>query len=282
MIYLGLSILSSTLIFVVFKLIGKFNLNTLQTIVINYLTACICGVLGTTSELNFQKILASEWFIGAFVLGFLFISIFNVMALTAQKNGLSVASVASKMSLVIPIIFGIIVYNESVGFQKITGVIIALLAVYFTSVTKKENTVLTRAIYLPIILFVGSGIIDTSIKYFAPADDIPLFSAIIFGFAFIIGSIVLLFKSNKNASVKMLSIPFGMLLGIINYGSIFFLLKALNVEGSESSVIFTVNNVGIVALSTLTGVLLFKETISFKNWLGISLAILSIILVTTL
>ena len=40
------------------------------------------------------------------------------MALTAQKNGLSVASVASKMSVVIPIIFGIYVYNESLGFQK--------------------------------------------------------------------------------------------------------------------------------------------------------------------
>ena len=69
------------------------------------------------------------WFYVALALGFLFIAIFNVMALTAQKNGLSVASVASKMSVIIPVLFGIIIYKESVGFYKILGIILALVAV---------------------------------------------------------------------------------------------------------------------------------------------------------
>jgi len=57
-------------------------------------------------------------------------------------------------------------------------------------------------------------------------------------------------------------------------------LKALRVEGFESSSVFTINNVVIVALSTLIGLLLFKEQISAKNWIGISLALVSILLVT--
>lgn len=280
--YLVLSILSSTLIFVVFKFIGKFNLSTLQVIVVNYITACICGVLATKHSLSIEEIFNSRWFIGAFLLGFLFISIFNLMALTAQKNGLSVASVASKMSVVIPVIFGIIAYNESVGFQKIIGVILALVAVYLTSVPAKTNARLTRHIYLPLLLFVGSGVIDTSIKYFAPPENIQLFSATIFGFAFIVGIIVLSINYKKQIKLRLAVVPFGILLGIINYGSIYFLLKALNARGAESSVIFTVNNVGIVALSTITGMLLFTEKISFKNWLGIILAMISILMVTTL
>jgi uncharacterized membrane protein len=51
-------------------------------------------------------------------------------------------------------------------------------------------------------------------------------------------------------------------------------------EGNESSTLFTINNVGIVMLSTLVGLLVFKEHISRKNWIGIGLAIVSIILVT--
>ena len=203
------------------------------------------------------------------------------MALTAQKNGLSVASVASKMSVIIPIVFGIYVYNESIGTQKIIGIVLALIAVYLTSLKAKDNTVLTQFIYLPILLFFGSGIIDTSVNHYAPDDNIPLFSATIFAIAGIIGFAILIYKSLKlKQHFKMKSVPLGIALGIVNYCSIYFLLKALRVDGFESSSIFTVNNVVIVAFSTLIGLLLFKEHISKKNWIGIIIAMVAIILVT--
>ena len=281
MIYLILSILSSTGIFVLFKLFNKYNINTLQAIVVNYITACICGSVLYDGSINISEIVNSNWFYGAIGLGFLFIAIFNVMALTAQKNGLSVASVASKMSVIIPVLFGIYVYNESIGLYKIIGIILALIAVYLTSLKQKNDVVLTRSILLPILLFFGSGIIDTFINYFAPDDKIPLFSATIFAIAAIIGFVILSFKSIKLKShFKIKSIPFGVALGIVNYCSIYFLLKALRVDGFESSTLFTINNVAIVAVSTLVGLLLFKEKISTKNWIGIGIAMISILLVT--
>lgn len=281
MIYLLLSILSSTGIFVLFKLFSKYNINTLQAIVVNYVTACICGLIFYDGQIKTSEIIQTDWFIPAFGLGFLFIAIFNVMALTAQKNGLSVASVASKMSVIIPIVFGIYVYNESIGTQKIIGIVLALIAVYLTSLKAKDNTVLTQFIYLPIILFFGSGIIDTSVNHYAPDDNIPLFSATIFAIAGIIGFAILSYKSLKlKQHFKMKSVPLGIALGIVNYCSIYFLLKALRVDGFESSSIFTVNNVVIVAFSTLIGLLLFKEHISKKNWIGIIIAMVAIILVT--
>ena len=237
------------------------------------------------SPINIQEILSSQWIYGAVILGFLFISIFNVMALTAQRNGLSVASVASKMSVIIPIIFGIYVYHEGVGFQKILGIILALVSVYLTSVKPRGNDNVTKGLWLPILLFVGSGIIDTSIKYvettYLPEGGIPIFSATIFAFAFLIGTTLILMKSFKRGFRLPLKTIFGgSLLGIVNYFSIYYLLKALNYEGLESSTLFTVNNVAIVMLSTLLGLLMFKERITKMNWIGIVLAIVSIIIVT--
>ena len=281
MIYLLLSILSSTGIFVLFKLYTKYKVNTLQAIVINYVTACVAGLFFYNGEVNISEITHSNWFNAAIGLGFLFIAMFNVMALTAQKNGLSVASVASKMSVIIPIAFGIYVYNESINTQKIIGIILALFAVYLTSTKPKDNTVLTHSIFLPVLLFFGSGIIDTSVNHYAPDDNIPLFSATIFAISATIGFIILSYKSIKQKSrFELKSVPFGIALGIVNYCSIYFLLKALRVDGFESSSIFTINNVIIVATSTLIGLWLFKEQISNKNWIGIAIAIISIILVT--
>jgi len=285
LIYLLLSITASTLIFIIFKLLDKFNINTLQAIVVNYFSACLFGLWSYEAPISVSYVLNSKWIYGALLLGFLFIATFNVMALTAQRNGLSVASVASKMSVIIPIIFGVYVYNEGVDAQKIIGIILALIAVYLTSVKSKTTSNTTKGLWLPVLLFFGSGIIDTSIKYiettYVSENGIPIFSATIFAFAFVIGSLVLIYKSRKKTTkFNFKAVIAGSILGIVNYFSIYYLLKALNHESLESSTLFTVNNVTIVMVSTLLGLIIFKESISKTNWLGIILAIISIGLVT--
>lgn len=285
MIYLLLSILSSTAIFIIFRSLKKYKVNTLQTIVFNYIAACATGLLLYEDSVQMTRIVNSDWFLGAFCLGFLFIAIFNVMALTSQVNGLSVASVSSKMSVIIPVAFGIYAYNEGSGFQKIIGIVLALFAVYLTSIKPKEDIKITKSLHLPILLFFGSGIIDTSIKYlettYVEPKGIPIFSATIFGFAAIIGILLLCYNFIiRNRKFEIRSIPFGIALGIVNYCSIYFLLRALQFEGLESSTLFTVNNVAIVALTTLVGVIIFKERIYKINWVGILLALVAITLVT--
>ncbi|WP_397362491.1 EamA/RhaT family transporter [Olleya sp. R77988] len=283
--FLILSICASTLIFVIFKIIGKRNINTLQAIVVNYFTAFTCGVLSYDSPIVINDIIASKWFFGALFLGVLFISVFNVMALTAQRNGLSVASVSSKMSVVIPIIFGLFVYNEALGWQKGLGILLALVAVYLASLKEKNKAFSYKNLWLPILLFLGSGTIDTTIKYiettYVPDNGIPIFSATIFLIAGLIGIGLLSAQAiQKTLIFDTKSIIAGIILGIVNYYSIYTLLKALNAESFESSTIFTVNNVAIVMFSTLLGLSLFKERLSIKNWTGIGIAIISIILVT--
>jgi len=281
LIYLSLSILSSTAIFILFKLFNKYNVNTLHAIVVNYITAGTCGIVLSEQGISFPAIVNSSWIYAAIALGFLFISIFNIMALTAQKNGLSVASVASKMSVIIPILFGILIYKESIGSQKIIGIILALVAVFLTSIKQKDDTVLTQSIYLPLLLFFGSGIIDTSVNHFAPDGNIPLFLTVIFAVAGSIGIVISVYKVLQHkAKFKIKAIPFGLALGVVNYGSMYFLLKALRIDGFESSNIFTINNVAIVGVSALVGLILFKEHISKQNWLGVLIAIASIILIT--
>jgi drug/metabolite transporter (DMT)-like permease len=266
----------------VFKLLNTFKIDASKAIVINYFSACAFGILTNLKPIDVQQIIIEKWFYGALILGILFIVIFNIMAITAQKNGLSVASVATKMSVVIPVIFGVLVYRETLNIALIIGIILALSSVYLTSSKSETVSNLKRNLILPIFLFVGSGVIDTTIKYFQTnymaKDDISVFSATIFCFAAVIGVIQLAVK--KKLSFDLKTILGGMVLGLVNFGSLYFIIKSLQLDGWSSATVFTLNNVGIVMSSTLVGRFFFKEHLLLKNWIGIVIAIIAIGIIT--
>lgn len=282
MIYLILSICISSLLFVIFKLFDKFKVNTFQAIVTNYLVAFLLGFFVYGNTITLIEISQRSWMLGAGILGMLFISVFIIMALTSQRNGLSVASVSGKMSVVIPVIFAVIVYKEQLSILKIIGIILALLAVYLTTVKDDGGTFNSKKLLYPILLFLGSGVIDTSIKYiekvYVTNGETPIFSATIFGCAFLIGIIVITLKRDFKITGK--TILGGIALGIPNFYSIIFLLKALQPEQlGDSSTVFPINNVAIVMLTTIFGILFFKEKLILKNWIGIGIAIISIVMI---
>ena len=288
MIYLLLSILSSTVIFVVFRLYKKYGVNTLQAIIVNYFIACIVGFFGYIESVDdLVRIPSESWFLGTVFLGAMFITVFNLAAITTQRSGLSVVSVATKMSVAIPVLFGIFIYNESLGFLKVTGIILALAAVYLSSIkTKKGISIKKENLIFPLLVFVGSGIIDTTINYlenfYVSETDVGLFSSSIFGIAGIIGTTILIGQAVLGKlKITWKNIAGGIALGIPNYFSIYFLVMALRSPGFENSVIFTLNHVGIVLASTILGIVLFKEVLLKKNWIGIALAVISIILVAS-
>lgn len=286
MIYLLLSIASSSVIFVVFKLFGHFKINTLHAIVVNYITASVLGLLLYNGSITMTSIPQEDWFFNAVALGFLFILIFNLMAITTQRSGLSVVSVATKMSVVIPILFGILYYKESLSILKVSGIILALMAVYLASVKSKDGIALKKTnLIFPALVFLGSGIIDTSIKYiegkYLNTDQLPIFLTTVFGTAGSIGLLIVGSQVLRNRfTFDFKNILAGICLGIPNYGSMYFLVKALRNDTFDSSTIFTINNLGVVMISTLVGITLFAEKLLLKNWIGIALAVISILLVS--
>ena len=284
MIFLLLSILFSTGLFVIFKYFGIYKIDVLKAIFVNYIVAFSMGFFFAERQIPISEIYLQPWFSGALFLGALFVSIFFVMAMTAQKNGVSVTSIAGKMSVVVPVIFGIILYNESVTFLKIVGIIMALIAVYLSSV-KEEKSEKKGTLLLPVLLFIGSGTIDTLLKYIqenhVSDEDVSIFSGSLFGIAGAFAFLILVIKTlKKRESFGYKNIIAGIILGVPNYYSIIFLIKALQNKNFESSTLFTINNVAIVVVSTLVGLFFFKEKFSIKNKIGVAMAVLAIILVT--
>ena len=285
MIYLLLSILFNAVLFVIVKLFAKFNIDALQALVVNYFVAFLVGLFFLDTNIVPKEIINEDWFTGSVLLGFIFISTFYVTTITSQRNGLSVASVASKMSVIIPISLGILLYNETLGIIKIIGIILALIAVYFTS--KKETGEVQQAnnLLFPVLVFLGAGTIDASLKYLqtyhVPANQIGLFSTITFFCAFTVGVLTILFLTIRG-QIKFSgrNILGGIALGLPNYFSLYYLVKMLEAKAFQSATLFTIHNISIVLVSTFVGILFFKEKISLRNAFGIGLALFALYLVT--
>lgn len=250
----------------------------------NYFTAAIMGFVFDGMSIPVSEISAKPWFYSVFVFGLMFIAMFNILGISTQKVGITIATVAFKMCMIIPVIAAVFLYNDSMTFLKVAGIILACVAIIMASIKKEKQEVEKKYLFLPAVLFFGSGFLDTYFKYnekyYIAETDAALFCSLTFLIAAIAGLLHLLFTVlSGKAKFETKSIWWGILLGIPNYASLYFLFKALRIEGMESSVVFPLNNMGIVAASALSAFFIFREKLSPLNWAGIVLAIVSIAMI---
>jgi len=292
-IYILLNILASVVLLVIFKLFDKFKVNSLHAIIVNYITASVTGLLFSKHSFDLETLYHSKWIFVSIPLGFLLISIFNLISLTTQKISISTASVANKMSVAMPVLFSVLVLNVELTMIKVAGIVLALAALYFATRSNDENKHIDKKlIWLPLLVFLGSGLIDTAINatnafYIKNEQDSEMFTITSFFCAFVIGIFVLIYTFYKHTSQKKetaffepKSILAGIILGIPNYFSIFFIIKALESNVLNSAQLFPVLNISNVVLSALIGVLIFKENLSTQNKIGLALAVVAIFLIT--
>jgi drug/metabolite transporter (DMT)-like permease len=270
-----------------FKWVEQLRLDRFQVIVFNYIFCVITGSIVNGEAPHYNTNAHASWFGWACLMGTVFISLFSIIGFTAQKIGVAVTSVANKLSLVIPFIFSIYLYDEKAGWLKITGVIIALLAVVLTCLPAKEEKTKsdhTLLYVLPIALFLGSGLLDTMIKYvehqFLVPGNVNDYLITAFSTAAALGSIVLtILLITGKQKFMWKSVAVGAAIGIPNYFSIWFLMRVLKKFSNNSSAIIPINNMGIVLFSAVMAWMIFKERLSIINWVGIALALGAIALI---
>ncbi len=284
MLYLLVAILLNTLLYVLFKLFPKYKIDALQAIVVNYLTCVLVGsLLHGSFPVGTNSILYS-WLPWSLLMGGMLISLFNLIAYCTKKEGITTTTVANKLSLVIPVVFSLWLYNEQLTVIKLLGIILAFPAVYLTTRIKEDGRK-GQDLLWPGLLFLGSGLLDALVKYAENSflqDDESMVSFTIHAFATagIIGLLLVAVAIARNKTVfHFRNIAAGVLLGVPNYFSIYYLIKLLNADFLQSSAAIPVNNIGIVVVSAICGIVLFKEKAPAARIIGLVLSIAAISLI---
>ncbi len=279
-----MAVLFASLLFVILKLFARYKISNIHALTYNYFTAGICYTLYSKQTFSSIAGFVASYFPYYLLSGCLFIGVFYLTALSSQKNGVASTTIASKMSLVIPALLAVYLYNETFSLLKTIGLLMALSAVYLSA--RGSNPESSESGWkLPLLVFAGAGLVDASIKYtqhvFTDNAGSSGFLSLVFFSAAIIGSFVLLFKKNKSiGGNKFNNIIAGIILGFFNFISLYYMIAALQEFHEDSGKAFIIINSGVVLLNFLLSVILFQEKKNTQSRVGVTLAVAAIIILS--
>lgn len=286
MTLLILCVIVNAFIGVIFKYFDRYNVDTFTAIVVNYWVCVITGSIVLGEFPVSTSLLTAPWLPYAILLSAAFIGTFTLMALTVQGFGIVVATIFQRMSLLAPTLLGIYLYQEGAGLSKLAGIVMAIASIFVITRSDTEpttNPVFRRWVY-PIMVLLGSCIIDFVLYYvnkhqILDSGDIR-FVITLFFCAGVIGTLILLYQVlTGHTKMTKKTLLAGIGLGIPNFFSIYLLVQVL-AQGMAGSVVFPINNVGILAVSAVLGIIFFGEKLGLTKAGGLLMAIAAIVLIS--
>ena len=286
MIYLILAILFSTGVFVAMRLFERFGLDNHQALMWNYVFASATGFIVCDKFDTLPELVAELWFGLSILTGFWFIFTYLLMTASTQRSGVTVTSLSSKLSVVLPTLAGVVLFSETLNLVATMGIVLALVALVLV-VGGKKNNVKTKGngwivTLLPVFIFFGTGTGDILMKITEQQNtvgNLGFMIAFIYFVALIFGIIIVVWDIARGKSRwQWKSAAGGIMLGVINYFSTFCVYNSMRCF--DNVVLFPIYNIGVVSLTAIVGWLLFKEKLTWKNYLGLGIAIIAVILIT--
>jgi uncharacterized membrane protein len=296
MLYLILSILFSVLLLVNFRLHPKYQIDTTQAIVFNYWVCCVLGWFLMPSGATFAMDWSAEITYYALLLGLGFIVVFMLSGASTLKSGITATSLANNMSLVIPVLFNLLVFktSQNFGFFNYLGLLLAFLAVYLSTLKKVGTEETTQStlptlsasaighLGMPFMVFLMYGITNTAFNYlnlkYVSANGTTIAFMLTACWGAIVGGLFLLIYQQKAIGFRniLAAIP----LGIPNFLSFYFLLKALDAFKNNGALVLPVYNIGVILVSAFVASFVFREKLEKNNWIGLILALIAIVLIS--
>lgn len=261
MINLILTIICSTSIALILKHNDSKKGNPVVLLMGNYIVASLLGLFFMINSGSFLFDLEVLGF-GA-VLGFIFVLSFFLFTKGVNIAGAALSTVSSRLSVIIPILFSVFIYSEIPGVTQLTGFVFAIGTIFFfyrsLKTMSKEGMKLSEYLIL-FILLVGIGLGDFGLKVFQhwkTPELKPFFLFSIFFFAFLYTLFYILLKKIK---VELSAFKLGVVLGIPNIFSSYFLLGALS--ELPAIIVYPIANIGIILATTFGAVIIWTERLN--------------------
>lgn len=272
MLYLICAICCSAVLSVLMRLSEDRAKGETALLAVNYITCCaVAGFYAAGSLVGLPG--GSTVALGS-VGGGLFLLSFFMLRWNVSRNGVVLSSTFMKLGVLISIGVSVFLFGEVPGVFQVLGVVLAVAAILLINGTGRQSQVPSRA-SLCLLLLCG-GLADAMSKFFEELGDPreeSWFLLVTFLVAWLLSVLLMLAKKQRPGRWEVL---FGILIGVPNYFSTRFFLRAL--ETVPAVVAFPMFSVGAIVLVSLMGVLLFREKLGRRQWFGMALILGALVL----
>ena len=295
-IFLIIATVLTAMFSIVFKIFHRKNIDANQAIFFNYLTAFILGVLFSLNSGTPVNPLKASWLGAVIILGFIFMAGMVMLSASTRRVGVAISTVCSRASMVIPIIVSYMLIEGSAKpkWLLIGLVLIAMTLTIWTDKPQSGHKYTLLDILAPITVFLMFGMSNSFLKVLqhrvtvadtaaglseqAINSELSIVTASVFFVAMLFCTYSFFRKDpdGKRPPILPRNIIGGIALGAINYFCTYTLM--LSMKTIDSSLLFPIHNIGIVAIGAIVGWLAFHEKLKPHQILGIILAALSIAL----
>lgn len=280
-IFVLLSAGCSVLIAHLLKFIEFRKLNTVRVLTVNYFIATVAAFLfpGNSAGFNMEISTAYPALILAVIVGVIFIANFFIYSKSVNHNGVGVSVAAMRISLIIPVFLSTVWYLDLLTPRQWAGVITVFAALFLLLPNKRKmlREPLSAA-WLLVLLFLGTGLGDGSLKIYEVEFSGMLSKQQFMGFVFlsamVVGLMVQAFSNKWKINRK--EILLGAAIGIPNLYSAIFLIEAL--ERLNGAIVYSSVNILIVLGATILGLMRWNDKLSRLQWGGIFFTLVAILL----
>ena len=273
MMYLTIAVLCSVAVSVLLKILRQRDIDIRQTIVAGYPVAFLLTWFLLKPDVSGMSDLGGAWAI-VIALGVLLPAVVIILGRAIEAVGLVATDAAQRLSLIIPIVAAFLLFGEVLTGIRVFGLLLGFLALGALIYRPQQGEISKQAKHTPLWLFgvwAGYGVIDILFKQVAKQGAaFPLTLFVSFGLA---GLLLLIYLLIMRVRWQGNALAAGILLGALNMGNIYAYIRAHQVLSESPSIVFTGMNVGVIAVATLIGVGVFKESLNRINILGLLLAI---------
>lgn len=275
---LMISIACSVAVSVLLKLARRQHVDVAQAITINYAVAAGLCILLLRPQPASLFTPSTPWWV-LLSLGVLLPTIFLAMAGAVRYAGIVLSDAAQRLSLFIPLIAAFVLFGEVLSSSKLLGIsvgIAALVLLLFRPAGSGVSSDRNKGILLLLAVWLGYGTIDILFKQMAKSGA-AFSSSLLLSFS-LAGVLLLAYLLAKRTAWNLRSMASGIVLGTLNFGNIYFYVRAHQVFSENPTLVFSAMNIGVISLGTLIGAGVFKEKLSWLNGVGIVLALVAIII----
>ena len=273
------SIFCSVAVSILLKLAQPLRLQIAQVVTFNYVMAAgLC--LGLLSASPSRLLSAQPPWVLLFALSLLLPSIFLLMARSVRVAGIVLSDAAQRLSLLLPLAASFLLFGEIFTLRKFVGIGLAFVALACLLARPKHTVTNQQSLQKPFIaltllgVWLGYGLIDISFKQLAKTQTNFADSLL---FCFILSGLFLaIYQHLMRQKWQLRSALAGLLLGTLNFGNIYFYLRAHQHFDQQPALVFAGMNIGVIALGAVAGIVLFNEKPSLFNALGLFLALIAI------